>query len=60
MMINEESTEIVSFMTTGVGGSVSGFGQKSHTLGNHYCSWELDVRGFRESSLPTNLCVLEP
>ena len=60
MMINEESTEIVSFMTTGAGGSVPGFGQKSHILGNHCCSWGFDVRGFHEASLPTNLCVPEP
>ena len=52
MMINEESTEIVSFMTSGAGGSVPGFGQKSHILGNHCCSSGIDVRGFRESSSP--------
>ena len=36
MMTNDESTEIVSFITTGAGGLVPGCGLKSHIVKMHY------------------------
>ena len=58
MMANEESTEIVNFMTPGVGDLLPGCGHKSHIVQMHYFSKTFSTFGMVQTN--AMMCLLIP